>query len=157
MVKRGDWLTIDGATGEIIEGKVPTLAPATDSGAMATLLAWADDVGRMRVRANADNGADATRARELGALGIGLCRTEHMFFEPTALKAMRELILASDERTRIRALSRVLPLQREGFLEIFRAMDGLPVTIRLLDPPLHEFLPHTPEEISKVADDLGVG
>ncbi len=156
VVKRGDWLTIDGATGEIIEGKVPTLAPATDSGAMATLLNWADDIARLQVRANADNGADATRARELGALGIGLCRTEHMFFEPIALKAMRELILASDERTRIRALSRVLPLQREGFLEIFRAMDGLPVTIRLLDPPLHEFLPHTSEEISKVADDLGV-
>lgn len=156
VVKRGDWITLDGATGEIIEGKVPTLAPPSDSGAMGQLLLWADKRARLRVRANADNAKDATRARELGAVGIGLCRTEHMFFQPQALRAMRQLILASDSRTRLRALAQVLPLQREAFEEIFRAMDGLPVTIRLLDPPLHEFMPHTAEDISVVAGDLGV-
>lgn len=156
VIKRGDWLTLDGATGEIIEGKVPTLAPPTDSGAMGQLLEWADKRARMGVRANADNAKDATRARELGAMGIGLCRTEHMFFHPDALRAMRQLILASDQRTRLRALSQVLPIQREAFEEIFHAMDSLPVTIRLLDPPLHEFLPHTAEDISTVAGDLGV-
>ena len=156
VVKRGDWLTLDGASGEIIEGKVPTLAPPTDTGAMGQLLDWADKRARLGVRANADNAKDAVRARELGAIGIGLCRTEHMFFQPEALRAMRQLILASDARARLRALAQVLPLQREAFIEIFRAMDGLPVTIRLLDPPLHEFMPHTAEDISVVAGDLGV-
>jgi pyruvate,orthophosphate dikinase len=156
VVKRGDWITLDGATGEVIEGKVPTLAPPTDTGSMGQLLEWADKRARLRVRANADNAKDAERARELGAVGIGLCRTEHMFFQPQALRAMRQLILASDSRARLRALAQVLPLQRSAFKEIFRAMDGLPVTIRLLDPPLHEFLPHTAEDISIVAGDLGV-
>lgn len=156
VIKRGDWLTLDGTSGEIIEGRVPTLAPPSDSGAMGQLLAWADERARLGVRANADNGKDAARARELGAGGIGLCRTEHMFFQPDALRAMRQLILAADSRTRIRALSQVLPIQREAFVELFRAMDGLPVTIRLLDPPLHEFLPHTTSDISSVAGDLGV-
>jgi pyruvate,orthophosphate dikinase len=156
VVKRGDWLTLDGASGEVIEGKVPTLEPPTDSGAMAQLLVWADKRARLGVRANADNAKDAARARELGAIGIGLCRTEHMFFQPEALRAMRQLILASDSKARARALSQVLPLQRDAFAEIFRTMDGLPVTIRLLDPPLHEFLPHTAEDISTVAGDLGV-
>ena len=156
VIKRGDWLTLDGTSGEVIEGRVPTLAPPSDSGAMGQLLAWADERARLGVRANADNGKDAARARELGAGGIGLCRTEHMFFQPDALRAMRQLILAADSRTRIRALSQVLPIQREAFVELFRAMDGLPVTIRLLDPPLHEFLPHTTSDISSVAGDLGV-
>jgi pyruvate,orthophosphate dikinase len=120
------------------------------------LLVWADKRARLGVRANADNAKDAARARELGAIGIGLCRTEHMFFQPEALRAMRQLILASDSKARARALSQVLPLQRDAFAEIFRTMDGLPVTIRLLDPPLHEFLPHTAEDISTVAGDLGV-
>ncbi len=156
VVRRGDWITIDGGTGEVMEGKVPTLAPPTDSGAMAQLLGWADAKARLEVRANADNGADAARARALGAVGIGLCRTEHMFFQPDALRAMRQMILAKDDRTRIRALNEILPLQRESFCEIFRSMDGLPVTIRLLDPPLHEFLPDRAEDVTTVAQDLGV-
>ncbi len=155
VIKRGDWITIDGGTGEVFEGEIPTLAPPTDSGAMGKMLAWADKRARLKVRANADTGPDAAKARKLGAVGIGLCRTEHMFFEPTALRAMRQMILAEDERSRQRALAQVLPIQRQDFLDIFRAMDGLPVTIRLLDPPLHEFLPSREEEISTVAKDLG--
>jgi pyruvate,orthophosphate dikinase len=156
VVRRGDWITIDGGTGEVFEGEIPTLAPPTDSGAMGELLGWADARARLSVRANADTGPDATNARNLGAVGIGLCRTEHMFFEPTALRAMRQMILAEDEKSRQRALNLVLPIQRSDFVDIFRAMDGLPVTIRLLDPPLHEFLPNRPEEIAAVAKDLGV-
>ena len=155
VIKRGDWITIDGGTGEVFEGEIPTLAPPTDAGAMGKLLAWADKRARLKVRANADTGVDAANARRLGAVGIGLCRTEHMFFEPTALRAMRQMILAEDERSRQRALAQVLPIQRQDFLELFRAMDGLPVTIRLLDPPLHEFLPSREEEVSTVAKDLG--
>ena len=116
---------------------------------------WADERARLEVRANADNGPDATRARSLGAVGIGLCRTEHMFFQPDALRAMRQMILAKDERTRLRALNDILPIQRESFLEIFRAMDGLPVTVRLLDPPLHEFLPDRAEDINSVPGPRG--
>ena len=156
VVRRGDWITIDGGTGEVFEGQIPTLAPPTDSGAMGEFLTWADKRARLKVRANADTGPDAENARRLGATGIGLCRTEHMFFEPSALRAMRQMILADDDRSRTRALSLILPIQRQDFVEIFRAMDGLPVTIRLLDPPLHEFLPTRPEEISTVAKDLGV-
>jgi pyruvate,orthophosphate dikinase len=156
VVKRGDWITIDGATGEVFEGQIPTLAPPTDSGAMGELLQWADARARLKVRANADTPQDASNARSLGAVGIGLCRTEHMFFEPTALKAIRQMILAEDERARQRALSQVLPIQRKDFEQIFEVMDGLPVTIRLLDPPLHEFLPNRDEEISEVAKTLGV-
>jgi len=156
VVKRGDLLTLDGGTGEVIEGEVPTLEPPTDTGAMGTLLDWAGTRARLVVRANADNAKDALRARELGAKGIGLCRTEHMFFQPDALRAIRQLILASDRHAQLRALAQILPIQRAAFLEIFLAMDGLPVTIRLLDPPLHEFLPTSAEDISSVADDLGV-
>jgi pyruvate,orthophosphate dikinase len=156
VIRRGDWITIDGSTGEVMEGQVPTLAPPTDSGAMAELLKWADERARLHVRANADNGPDAARARSLGAVGIGLCRTEHMFFQPEALRAMRQMILAKDERTRQRALHAILPIQRDAFREVFLAMDGLPVTVRLLDPPLHEFLPVRPEDVDAVAQDLGV-
>ncbi|MEE2752272.1 MAG: pyruvate, phosphate dikinase [Myxococcota bacterium] len=156
VVKRGDSLTIDGASGEVIEGKVPTLAPPTESGAMGTLLAWAESRSRLVVRANADNAKDAERARELGARGIGLCRTEHMFFQADALRCMRQLILAGDRNTQLRALSQIQPIQREAFREIFQAMDGLPVTIRLLDPPLHEFLPSSEEDLSAIGEDLGV-
>ena len=156
VVRRLDWITIDGATGEVMEGEVPTLAPPTDSGAMAELLQWADERALLDVRANADNGPDAKRARALGAVGIGLCRTEHMFFQPDALRAMRQMIVAQDSRSRARALARVLPLQRTAFVEIFDAMNGLPVTVRLLDPPLHEFLPERADDIATVADDLGV-
>ena len=156
VVRKGDWITIDGGTGEVMEGKVEMLAPQTDSGSMAQLLVWADKVARLRVRANADTGPDATRARQLGAIGIGLCRTEHMFFQPDALRAMRSMILADDPRSRQRALNDILPIQREMFRDIFSAMDGLPVTVRLLDPPLHEFLPDRHEDVSEVAEDLGV-
>jgi pyruvate,orthophosphate dikinase len=123
---------------------------------MAELLQWADSAARLKVRANADNGPDAARARSLGAQGIGLCRTEHMFFQPDALRAMRQMILARDEYSRARALAQILPIQREEFKEIFRVMDGLPVTVRLLDPPLHEFLPSRTEEVASLAQELGV-
>ncbi|TNE89137.1 MAG: pyruvate, phosphate dikinase [Deltaproteobacteria bacterium] len=156
VVRKGDWITIDGGTGEVMEGKVEMLAPQSDSGALNTLLEWADARARLKVRANADTGPDAARARELGAVGIGLCRTEHMFFQPDALRAMRQMILADDLHSRQRALNVVLPIQREMFAELFVAMDGLPVTIRLLDPPLHEFLPEADEDIAGVAEDLGV-
>ena len=156
VVRKGDWITIDGGTGEVMDGQVEMLAPQTDSGAMATLLGWADEKARLKVRANADTGTDARRARQLGAVGIGLCRTEHMFFQPEALRAFRQMILADDPRSRQRALNDILPLQRNMFRELFRAMDGLPVTIRLLDPPLHEFLPQREADIAEVASDLGV-
>ena len=156
VVRKGDWITIDGGTGEVMEGQVEMLAPQTDSGAMATLLQWADDEARLSVRANADTGTDAKRARSLGATGIGLCRTEHMFFQPDALRAIRQMILADDPRSRQRALNDILPIQRGMFVELFREMEGLPVTIRLLDPPLHEFLPEREADVAEVATDLGV-
>ncbi len=156
VVRKGDWITIDGGTGEVMEGKVSMLAPQTDVGAMAELLAWADETARLKVRANADTGADAERARSLGAVGVGLCRTEHMFFQPMALRAMRRMILADDPRSRRRALNDILPIQRDMFRDLFRVMDGLPVTVRLLDPPLHEFLPERDADIADVAADLGV-
>jgi pyruvate,orthophosphate dikinase len=156
VVRKGDFITIDGGTGEVMEGRVEMLAPDSEQGAMATLLAWADEKARLTVRANADNGPDAARARELGATGIGLCRTEHMFFQPDALRAMRRMILADDPQARARALAEALPIQRQMFREIFEAMKGLPVTIRLLDPPLHEFLPSRDDDVAEVAADLGV-
>ncbi|MFT6161690.1 MAG: pyruvate,orthophosphate dikinase [Myxococcota bacterium] len=156
VVRKGDWITIDGGTGDVMEGKVEMLAPDTEQDAMIELLGWADQRARLEVRANADNGADATRARELGAVGIGLCRTEHMFFQPDALRAMRRMILAEDPHARQRALTDILPVQRAMFIEIFEAMADLPVTIRLLDPPLHEFLPSRDDDIAEVALDLGV-
>ncbi|MEQ1566728.1 MAG: pyruvate, phosphate dikinase [Myxococcota bacterium] len=156
VVRKGDFITIDGGTGEVMLGRVEMIAPQTDQGAMATLLGWADQVARLKVRANADTGADATRARQLGATGIGLCRTEHMFFQPDALRAIRRMILADDPRSQKRALADILPIQRAMFTEIFQVMEGLPVTIRLLDPPLHEFLPEREADVTDVAADLGV-
>jgi pyruvate,orthophosphate dikinase len=156
VIRRGDVITIDGASGMVMEGEIPMLMPPTESGSMHQLLLWADERARLTVRANADNAHDATRARSLGATGIGLCRTEHMFFQPDALRAMRQMILAEDSHSRLRALAHVLPLQRDGFAELFRVMDGLPVTIRLLDPPLHEFLPSREEDVEAVAADLGI-
>jgi len=156
VVRKGDWVTLDGGTGEVMEGQVEMLAPQADGGAMNVLLGWADERARLTVRTNADSGPDATRARELGAQGIGLCRTEHMFFQPEALRAIRRMILADDPHSRQLALNDILPMQRDMFREIFLAMEGLPVTIRLLDPPLHEFLPTREEDISAVADELGV-
>ena len=156
VIRKGDWITIDGATGEVMEGKVDMLAPEADGGAMTTLLGWADEVARLEVRANADTGPDAARARELGAVGIGLCRTEHMFFQPESLRAIRKMILADDPKSRQRALNEILPIQRAMFVDIFQAMEGLPVTVRLLDPPLHEFLPGHDEDLGETARALGV-
>jgi pyruvate,orthophosphate dikinase len=149
-VKEGDWITLDGATGRVMLGTVP-LVEAGVSPEFSQLLEWSDQMRMLRVRANADTPADARRAREFGAEGIGLCRTEHMFFEGERIQAMREMIVAPDLEGRRRALLRLLPMQREDFAGIFRAMDGFPVTIRLLDPPLHEFLPHDEGEIMELA------
>jgi pyruvate, orthophosphate dikinase len=149
-VKRGQVITVDGTTGRVILGAARLVEPKIGAH-YAKLMSWADDRRRLRVRANADTPADARRAREFGAEGIGLCRTEHMFFEGDRITAMREMIVAPDEGGRRRALAKLLPMQRADFEGIFEAMAGLPVTIRLLDPPLHEFLPHTREEIAALA------
>jgi pyruvate, orthophosphate dikinase len=149
-LKKGDFITIDGTTGQVLQGAVKMLEPEL-SGEFATLMGWADSVRRMKVRANAETPLDARTARGFGAEGIGLCRTEHMFFEGDRIIAMREMILADDEKGRRAALAKLLPMQRADFVELFTIMSGLPVTIRLLDPPLHEFLPHTDEEIAEVA------
>ena len=154
-VAGGEVLTIDGSRGEIILGAVPTVDPKL-SGDFATLMGWADERRRLRVRANADTPADARTARRFGAEGIGLCRTEHMFFEEARIIAMREMILAGDADGRRAALAKILPMQRQDFIDLFEIMGGLPVTIRLLDPPLHEFLPHEPEELEAVATAAGV-
>jgi pyruvate, orthophosphate dikinase len=139
-LREGDTITIDGGTGRVIVGEVPLVPPQINDD-FETILAWADDVRRLEVRANADNAEDAAKAREFGAEGIGLCRTEHMFFGDERLPVVQEMILASDEDGRRAALDRLLPFQQSDFESIFEAMAGLPVTIRLLDPPLHEFLP----------------
>ncbi len=148
--KKGDVITIDGSTGQVLAGKVAMLEPAL-SGEFATLMGWADAVRKLKVRANADTPNDARVAVRFGAEGIGLCRTEHMFFDEDRIRAVREMILADDEKSRRTALAKLLPMQRNDFIELFEIMGGLPVTIRLLDPPLHEFLPHTDEEIAEVA------
>jgi pyruvate,orthophosphate dikinase len=149
-VKHGQVITVDGTTGRVILGAAKLVEPKVGAH-YAKLMSWADARRRLRVRANADTPADARRAREFGAEGIGLCRTEHMFFEGDRITAMREMIVAPDETGRRRALAKLLPMQRADFEGIFEAMAGLPVTIRLLDPPLHEFLPHTREEIAGLA------
>ncbi len=154
MLDEGDIITINGAKGHVIEGKVPMLQPEL-SGDFARLMTWADEIRRMRIRANADTPRDAKQAREFGAEGIGLCRTEHMFFDEDRILAVRRMILASDEAGRREALSKLLPMQRQDFIELFEIMAELPVTIRLLDPPLHEFLPHLDDEIREVAQALG--
>jgi len=153
-IREGDWISLEGSKGEIIRGQLPTIA-ASLTGDFSTLMKWADNRKRLGVRTNADTPHDARTARELGAEGIGLCRTEHMFFAPDRITAMREMILATDHSGRQKALDKLLPMQRDDFFGIFQAMDGLPVTIRTLDPPLHEFLPHTEEEISDLARALG--
>jgi pyruvate,orthophosphate dikinase len=153
-LRKGDIITIDGSTGQVLQGSVAMLEPEL-SGEFATLMTWADKVRRMKVRTNAETPADARVARNFGADGIGLCRTEHMFFEGDRILAVREMILADDERGRRAALAKLLPMQRKDFAELFEIMSGLPVTIRLLDPPLHEFLPHTDTEIAEVAQAMG--
>jgi pyruvate,orthophosphate dikinase len=151
----GDLITIDGSTGEVLRGQVKMLEPEL-SGEFSTLMGWADGVRRMKVRTNAETPLDARNARKFGAEGIGLCRTEHMFFDEERIIAMREMICADDEEGRRAALAKLLPMQKEDFAELFEIMSGLPVTIRLLDPPLHEFLPHSDAEMADVARGLGV-
>jgi pyruvate,orthophosphate dikinase len=153
-IAEGEWITVDGSTGRVYAGKA-RLVPPELSGHYSRLMGWADGMRHLRVRVNADTPADAHRGRDFGAEGIGLCRTEHMFFEGERITAMREMILASDTAGRQKALAKLLPMQRTDFEGIFRAMEGYPVTIRLLDPPLHEFLPKEPDEIATLARELG--
>jgi len=153
-VRAGDIITLDGSTGDIMLGEVPTLQPHL-SGEFAQLMQWADEVRTMQVRTNADTPEDARVARQFGAEGIGLCRTEHMFFDEDRITAIREMILSETTTQRRAALAKLLPMQRADFAGIFTQMRGLPVTIRLLDPPLHEFLPHTREEMQQVAQAIG--
>jgi pyruvate,orthophosphate dikinase len=150
IFKAGDVITIDGSSGQVLAGRVPMIEPAL-SGEFSTLMGWADAVRKLGVRANADTPNDARVALKFGAEGIGLCRTEHMFFDEDRIRAVREMILADDEKSRRAALAKLLPMQRADFIELFELMQGLPVTIRLLDPPLHEFLPHSEKEIAEVA------
>jgi len=154
-VAEGDWISLDGSTGEVMAGRVATEPPAI-AGDFKKFMAWADRIRRLKVRTNADTPHDAQRAREFGAEGIGLCRTEHMFFEGDRIWAMREMILADDSEQRRKALKKLLPYQRSDFEGIFEAMKGLPVTIRLLDPPLHEFLPQDAKSQKEMAERLGV-
>jgi pyruvate,orthophosphate dikinase len=153
-MKEGDLITVDGSTGQVLAGRIPMVEPEL-SGEFGTLIAWADAVRKLGVRANADTPTDARVAVKFGAEGIGLCRTEHMFFDEDRIQAVREMILADDEKARRAAIEKLLPMQRADFVELFEIMGGLPVTIRLLDPPLHEFLPHGEEEIAEVAAVMG--
>lgn len=154
-LKAGDFVTIDGGNGQVLLGEIKMQKPEL-SGEFATLMGWADKVRRLKVRANAETPEDAKTAREFGAEGIGLCRTEHMFFDEGRIQAVREMILAQDDKGRRAALAKLLPVQRQDFVQLFSIMSGLPVTIRLLDPPLHEFLPQGDKEIGEVAAALGV-
>ena len=154
-IRKGDIITVDGSTGQVIKGEVPMLQPEL-SGDFATLMGWADTYRRMKVRTNAETPLDAATARKFGAEGIGLCRTEHMFFDESRIVAVRQMILADDEAGRKAPLAKILPMQRDDFRQLFVIMKGLPVTIRLLDPPLHEFLPKTEEEMVQVAATTGI-
>jgi len=154
-LRKGDVITIDGSSGQVLKGAIPMLQPEL-SGDFGRIMEWADRTRRMKVRTNAETPADARAARSFGAEGIGLCRTEHMFFEGSRINVMREMILAEDEAGRRAALAKLLPMQRSDFSELFEIMHGLPVTIRLLDPPLHEFLPKSDEEIAEVAGALAI-
>jgi len=155
VIKAGDWISLDGTTGEVLKGKIETRDPEI-SGDFATYMKWADAARRLKVRTNADTPADARKAVEMGAEGIGLCRTEHMFFEGDRIKAVREMILADDEAGRRKALAKLEPMQKGDFVGIFEAMGDRPVTIRLLDPPLHEFLPHEADQQQEMAKEMGV-
>src|SRR6185295_3553601 len=153
-INRGDTITIDGASGRVFKGKVGLRQPEL-TGDFGTLMQWADEVRQLKVRTNADTPTDAATARKFGAEGIGLCRTEHMFFEADRIIAVRQMILADAETERKAALAKLLPMQRSDFEGIFKEMAGLPVTIRLLDPPLHEFLPQKEAEVAEVAAAAG--
>ena len=155
LIKRGDQITLNGSTGEVMLGVVPKIQPAV-SGDFAMFMGWADQFRRLKVRTNADTPRDAKVARDFGAEGIGLCRTEHMFFEDERIQAVREMILADNLEGRKSALDKILPMQKGDFIGLFREMKGLPVTIRLLDPPLHEFLPQTDDDISELANAVGI-
>ncbi|WEK47064.1 MAG: pyruvate, phosphate dikinase [Candidatus Andeanibacterium colombiense] len=155
-LKEGDIITLDGSTGQVIAGEVPTIEPEL-VGDFAVLMAWADAHRRMKIRTNAETPNDCRMARQFGAEGIGLCRTEHMFFDDARITAVRQMIMAEDEKGRRAALAKLLPEQRSDFVEIFEVMRGLPVTIRLLDPPLHEFLPHAERDYVELADVTGLG
>ena len=154
-VKEGDFISIDGSTGKVYLTKLPTIE-ATLSGDFATFMQWADEIRHLKIRTNADNPKDARQARLFGAEGIGLCRTEHMFFEKNRILAMRQMILAKSKTDRVIALNKLLPMQQEDFEGIFREMDGLPCTIRFLDPPLHEFVPHDDDEVAVTAYEMGM-
>ena len=154
ILKEGDYIAIDGSTGKIYAQEIKT-CEAEITGNFATIMSWADELAKVKVRANADNERDAKRALSLGATGIGLCRTEHMFFEASRIKAVREMIIAQDSQAREKALNKILPMQKGDFVAMFKVMNGLPVTIRFLDPPLHEFLPHEAAEQKELAKELG--
>src|SRR3989338_8629367 len=155
VVKEGEYITLNGTTGEVILGRVPLIQPQL-TGSFRQLLEWSDQTRRLAIRANADTPQDARVAREFGAEGIGLCRTEHMFFGEERLPVVREMILAKEVPPRKAALAKLLPFQKQDFIGIFEVMKGLPVTIRLLDPPLHEFLPNTTEDQERVSKQLGI-
>lgn len=155
VYREGDWISLDGSTGYVYEGELPTKDPEL-TGYFATFMQWADEIRRLKVRANADTPRDAAQARKFGAEGIGLCRTEHMFFEEDRIPAMREMIVARTEEQRRKALEKLLPMQRGDFEALFREMKGYPVTIRLLDPPLHEFLPKEDDAIRELAKEMGI-
>ena len=156
VIKEGDWLSLDGGKGQILEGAVPTVKADTNTGNFGKLMSWVDEIRTLEVRANAETPKDAQQARDFGAQGIGLARTEHMFFDAERIPDMRAMILANDEAGRRAALARLLPYQKQDFKDLFKIMDGLPVVIRLLDPPLHEFLPHTDAEMQELADKMGM-
>jgi pyruvate,orthophosphate dikinase len=151
VIRKGAWITVDGSTGQVFLGKIATTEPEFHDDFLQ-LLAWADERRCLRVRANADTGGDAQMARTFGAEGIGLCRTEHMFFGEERLVPMRQMILAETWAERVQALEKLLPLQQQDFMAIFRVMAGLPVTIRLLDPPLHEFLPSRQDLVAEITE-----
>ena len=154
-IKEGDIITIDGSSGRIILGSVPTVKPEI-SGDFSRLMSWADNLRKLKVRTNAETPLDTKVARDFGAEGIGLCRTEHMFFDEERIISVREMILSKTKDDRLKALLKLLPHQKKDFVEIFKIMHGLPVTVRLLDPPLHEFLPKSEKEISEVAEVVGI-
>jgi pyruvate,orthophosphate dikinase len=156
VIKEGDWVSLDGAKGQIIEGEIPTVKADTNTGNFGKLMSWVDEIRVLKVRANAETPKDAQTARDFGAQGIGLARTEHMFFDANRIGDMRAMILSDNEAGRRAALAKLLPYQKQDFKDLFKIMDGLPVTVRLLDPPLHEFLPHTDAEMQELANKLGI-